>query len=113
MRRTEDVEQELEAERHRRREMFAMIGHELRNPLAGILGAIAMIKARGPQSRELDAIKRHARRLEEVFDQLLEPQGPAPRRRRTAAGTERQRRRCAPPSPACPMQSCSISSCRR
>jgi CheY-like chemotaxis protein len=90
MRRVEDVELELEAERHRRRELLVMLGHELRNPLAGILGAVAMLAARGPQSRELDALKRHARRLQTVFDELVESPRTEPPPRRSAVGTARQ-----------------------
>jgi signal transduction histidine kinase/DNA-binding response OmpR family regulator len=57
-----------------RDEFLAMLGHELRNPLAPILTAVELIKMRGdsPARREHQVIERQARHLVRLVDDLLD-----------------------------------------
>jgi signal transduction histidine kinase/DNA-binding response OmpR family regulator len=63
-----------EAERASRAkdEFLAMLGHELRNPLAPILTALQLMKLRGLQSREQDIIGRQVGHLSRLVDDLLD-----------------------------------------
>ncbi len=57
---------------NRKDEFLAMLGHELRNPLAPILTAVELL-ARHPESaREQDVIERHTRHLARLVDDLLD-----------------------------------------
>jgi CheY-like chemotaxis protein len=53
---------------------LAMLGHELRNPLAPILTAVDLLKVRGAvgMERERAIIERHARHLVRIIDDLLD-----------------------------------------
>jgi signal transduction histidine kinase/CheY-like chemotaxis protein len=55
-------------------EFLAMLGHELRNPLAPILTALELMKLRsgGSASREQEVIDRQARHLVRLVDDLLD-----------------------------------------
>jgi signal transduction histidine kinase/ActR/RegA family two-component response regulator len=54
-------------------EFLAMLGHELRNPLAPIVTALDLLRERGgPQSRELGVIERQTRYLTRLVDDLLD-----------------------------------------
>ena len=55
-------------------EFLAMLGHELRNPLAPILTALQLLKLRGIQAgeRERDIIERQVRHLVSLVDDLLD-----------------------------------------
>jgi PAS domain S-box-containing protein len=54
-------------------EFLAMLGHELRNPLAPIVTATALLRVRGRvTNRELDILDRQARHLARLIDDLLD-----------------------------------------
>jgi len=55
-------------------EFLAMLGHELRNPLAPILLAVELAKSRPqePPTRELEVIERQAKHLVQLVDDLLD-----------------------------------------
>jgi PAS domain S-box-containing protein len=53
-------------------EFFAMLGHELRNPLAPIITAVQVARLRGSDLRELDVIERQAHHLIRLVDDLLD-----------------------------------------
>jgi len=56
-------------------EFLAMLGHELRNPLAPIVTALELIKLRAPelaQAKELTVIGRHVQHLARLVDDLLD-----------------------------------------
>jgi len=64
-----------EAERANRSkdEFLAMLGHELRNPLAPIVTALALMERRGdPAAREREIIGRQVRHLSRLVDDLLD-----------------------------------------
>jgi PAS domain S-box-containing protein len=67
----------LEKEIDRRRETFlAMLGHDLRSPLAAILAGTSLASHRGklldPQGSELQRISRAGHRMARMIDQLLD-----------------------------------------
>jgi PAS domain S-box-containing protein len=51
---------------------LAMLGHELRNPLAPISTAVQIIRLRGGQSREIAVIERQVGHLTRLVDDLLD-----------------------------------------
>ena len=53
-------------------EFIAMLGHELRNPLAPILTALQLLRMRGKEYRELAVIERQAGHLARLVDDLLD-----------------------------------------
>ncbi|MEO7092094.1 MAG: hybrid sensor histidine kinase/response regulator, partial [Polyangiales bacterium] len=57
-----------------RDEMLALLGHELRNPLAPIVAALDLLKLRsgGVVGRELEIIERHVERLRHLISDLLD-----------------------------------------
>ena len=65
---------EAEAANRAKDEFLAMLGHELRNPLAPILTALQLMKLRGlhTDSRERDVIERQVRHLVALVDDLLD-----------------------------------------
>jgi len=71
LRRTQEIA--IEADR-RKDEFLAMLGHELRNPLAPILTALELMKARQDPSagHEREIIERQARHLARLVDDLLD-----------------------------------------
>jgi CheY-like chemotaxis protein len=72
------LEQEREAREmaraadSRKDEFLALLGHELRNPLAPIATAIEVMKLRGAADRELPIIERQVRHLIGLVDDLLD-----------------------------------------
>jgi PAS domain S-box-containing protein len=65
------------AEADRRKDQFlAMLAHELRNPLAPILSAVALMRSLGPQDETLhrarDAVDRQVHHLARLVDDLLD-----------------------------------------
>lgn len=70
----EETELELRAANRRKDEFLAMLGHELRNPLAPILTALELMKLRSNDSslRERDVIERQVRHMVALIDDLLD-----------------------------------------
>jgi signal transduction histidine kinase/CheY-like chemotaxis protein len=56
----------------RKDEFLAMLGHELRNPLAPILTAVELLERHPQAARERDVIDRHTRHLARLVDDLLD-----------------------------------------
>ncbi|HVY37356.1 MAG TPA: hybrid sensor histidine kinase/response regulator [Polyangia bacterium] len=56
----------------RKDDFLAMLGHELRNPLAAIVTAVELQKHRGTPSRETEVVDRHAQHLARLVDDLLD-----------------------------------------
>ena len=56
----------------RKDEFLAMLGHELRNPLAPILTAVELLGRHAEAARERDVIHRHTRHLARLVDDLLD-----------------------------------------
>jgi len=56
----------------RKDEFLAMLGHELRNPLAPILTAVELLARHEPVAREQQIIERHTRHLARLVDDLLD-----------------------------------------
>ena len=63
-----------EAERaNRSKDVFlAMLGHELRGPLAPMLTALQLLRLRGNESREQDILERQVKHLARMVDDLLD-----------------------------------------
>jgi PAS domain S-box-containing protein len=72
----EAIRRALEAETvatRKKDEFLAMLGHELRNPLAPILTATSLIRTRGrATTRELEILERQGRHLVRLVDDLLD-----------------------------------------
>jgi PAS domain S-box-containing protein len=67
------VVSELALATRKKDEFLAMLGHEMRNPLAPIVTATALIRARGSATaRELDILDRQAKHLTRLVDDLLD-----------------------------------------
>ena len=68
--------QELQAADRRKDEFLAMLGHELRNPLAPIMNALAVLHRRGSVDADMqrlhDMMERQARQLARLVDDLLD-----------------------------------------
>lgn len=66
--------EEAQAANRRKDEFLAVLGHELRNPLAPILTALDLLKLKGEPAlaRERGIIERHARHLRRLIDDLLD-----------------------------------------
>lgn len=69
-----DLLMELEASVRQRDQFLAMLSHELRNPLASIVTAVALMRRRGPESPSLETevIERQAALLSRLVDDLLD-----------------------------------------
>lgn len=65
-----------QAENHAKDQFLAMLGHELRNPLAAISGAAALLESAGPDKeraeRYLDIINRQNKHLTHIVNDLLD-----------------------------------------
>jgi signal transduction histidine kinase/DNA-binding response OmpR family regulator len=75
LRKMEALTQQLQDAGRGKDEFLAMLGHELRNPLAPILTALHLMKARSnaeSSSRERAVIERQARHLSRLVDDLLD-----------------------------------------
>ena len=53
-------------------EFLAMLGHELRNPLAPMMTALQLIRMRGGASREQEVLERQVKHLTRLVDDLLD-----------------------------------------
>ncbi len=53
-------------------QFLAMLGHELRNPLAPMATALQLIRLRGETSREQDVLERQVKHLTRLVDDLLD-----------------------------------------
>jgi signal transduction histidine kinase/ActR/RegA family two-component response regulator len=53
-------------------QFLAMLGHELRNPLAPITTAVELMRMRGQKSREIDVIERQVTHMTRLVDDLLD-----------------------------------------
>jgi signal transduction histidine kinase len=67
---------ELEAADHRKNELMAMLGHELRNPLSAVISALELLR-RAEQGSEragwaLDVLSRQVRHMSRLVDDLLD-----------------------------------------
>ena len=67
-----EAREEAERASRAKDEFLAMLGHELRNPLAPILTALQLMRLRGLQSREQDVIERQVGNLSRLVDDLLD-----------------------------------------
>jgi len=69
--RTQEVLREID---RRKDEFFAMLGHELRNPLAPIRNAAHILRLKGPPDlqRPIEMIERQSRHLARLVDDLLD-----------------------------------------
>lgn len=63
---------QAEAANQAKDEFLAMLGHELRNPLAPIVTTLQLMRMRGMQSAELEVIERQAGYLTRMVDDLLD-----------------------------------------
>lgn len=63
---------EIEAASRAKDEFLAMMGHELRNPLAPIVTALALMREQGVQSREVTTIERQVGHMTRLVDDLLD-----------------------------------------
>ncbi len=53
-------------------QFLAMLGHELRNPLAPMATALQLMRLRGAPSREQDVLERQVKHLTRLVDDLLD-----------------------------------------
>lgn len=72
--RVQQAAEELRSADRRKDQFIAMLGHELRNPLAPIASAVGLMRLRTPahDTRELDIIERQVRQLTTLVDDLLD-----------------------------------------
>jgi PAS domain S-box-containing protein len=68
----EEAAREAETKAHFKDEFMAMLGHELRNPLAPIVTALEILRHRGPEDEELELIERQVAHLRRLVDDLLD-----------------------------------------
>jgi PAS domain S-box-containing protein len=70
----EELRHAAEAANRAKDEFFAILGHELRNPLAPILTALDLMRMRGAEAveREREVIERQAKHLVRLVDDLLD-----------------------------------------
>jgi PAS domain S-box-containing protein len=68
------AEQAIREAAHRKDEFLAVLGHELRNPLAPILTALELMRLRAPEHavREREVIERQVRHMMRLVDDLLD-----------------------------------------
>lgn len=71
-----DLTRQLREADRRKDEFLALLGHELRNPLAPVRNALTIMRAAEPQDRNMiwciDVIERQARQLTRLVDDLLD-----------------------------------------
>jgi PAS domain S-box-containing protein len=68
----EEAAREAESKSHDKDEFMAMLGHELRNPLAPIVTALEILRRRGRDDEELELIDRQVAHLRRLVDDLLD-----------------------------------------
>ena len=83
-----------EAANRAKDEFLAMLGHELRNPLAPMLTALQLMRLKGQHSREQDVLERQVQHLGRMVDDLLDVS-------RITRGTIELKRRPANSSKSC------------
>jgi PAS domain S-box-containing protein len=71
-REVEELRGKAEAANRTKDAFLAMLGHELRNPLSPIVGALKLMRLRGIQATELDILERQASHLTRLVDDLLD-----------------------------------------
>jgi len=75
LRSMEQVTHRLEEQDRRKDEFLAMLGHELRNPLAAIMTGVTVLQAAKDQrlvTRQVEIIQRQSRHLARLVDDLLD-----------------------------------------
>jgi len=72
MREAETARAEAEAANRAKDQFLAMLGHELRNPLAPIVTALDLAKLRGTSAIEARDIERPVRQVQRLVDDLLD-----------------------------------------
>src|SRR6185503_20120477 len=69
----EEASHRAEAANRRKDEFLAMLGHELRNPLAAIVSALDLLKCReGSLNRELKIVDRHVSHLTQIVHDVVD-----------------------------------------
>jgi len=70
----QELLKELDAAARSKDEFFAMLGHELRNPLSPIVSGLGLIRLKnsGKLNRELEVIERHVTHVVRLVDDLLD-----------------------------------------
>jgi signal transduction histidine kinase/CheY-like chemotaxis protein len=68
----EDARREAVEANRAKDDFLAMLGHELRNPLAPIVSTLELMRLRGERSLELDVLERQVRHLTRLVDDLLD-----------------------------------------
>jgi two-component system CheB/CheR fusion protein len=68
----EEAARQAETKAHVKDEFMAMLGHELRNPLAPIVTALEILRHRGHDDEELELIERQVAHLRRLVDDLLD-----------------------------------------
>jgi PAS domain S-box-containing protein len=68
----DEARRESERAARAKDEFMAMLGHELRNPLAPIVTALQLMRLRSGPSRELDVLERQVHHLTRMVDDLLD-----------------------------------------
>ncbi len=70
----QELLKELDAADRAKDEFFAMLGHELRNPLSPIVSGLGLMRLKnsGKLNRELEVIERHVTRVVRLVDDLLD-----------------------------------------
>ena len=68
----EEARRRAEAATRMKDEFLAMLGHELRNPLAPIVTATEVLRLQGDESREVQIIERQSRQLMRLVDDLMD-----------------------------------------
>jgi signal transduction histidine kinase/ActR/RegA family two-component response regulator len=68
----EALVQDLRAASRAKDEFLAMMGHELRNPLAPLVTALTLIRSRGAVTAEHDVIERQVTHMTRLVDDLLD-----------------------------------------
>ncbi len=71
-RRLEGLAHEASQASRAKDEFLAMLGHELRNPLAPMRTALQLMRLRGSESREQDVLDRQVNHLSRLVDDLLD-----------------------------------------
>jgi PAS domain S-box-containing protein len=71
-RQMEELRKRAEDSNRTKDAFLAMLGHELRNPLSPILGALKLMRLRGMQAPEIDILERQAGHLTRLVDDLLD-----------------------------------------
>ncbi len=70
--REQQSRREAEAANRAKDEFLAMLGHELRNPLAPILTAMQILQLKGVATREAEIVQRQLRHMIRLVDDLLD-----------------------------------------